>query len=182
MTEAPLLRLCDAQTRLITALIFETETQGRAPSVKSRVDIPIPELIGICDSGREALEMLLNALFFGRIKKPYPIILVARELLPSMISLLERLRRHFWEKSREGSPPDRLDDFDEAVKRFRQSVEEFLMKWPWFDPEQIRKSEAADDLGETRDARDALNELLHQARQREDGEDLVVETNITPHE
>jgi hypothetical protein len=99
-----------------------------------------------------------------------------------MISLLERLRRHFHQRSREGSPPDRLDDFDEAVKRFRQSAEQFLMKWPWFDPEQIKKFEAADDLGETRDARVVLNELLHQARRREDGEDSVVETNITPHE
>jgi len=180
MTEVPLLRLCDAQTRLITSLIFETETQGPVPRVKTRVDLPIPELIGICDSGREALEMLLNALFFKQIKKPYPISLVARKLLPNMITLLEWLRRHFRQKGKEGDTPDRLDDFEEAVNQFRQSAEQFLMKWPWFDPEQIKKSEAADDLGETQDAREALNELLHQARQRDQGQDLLVEFNTTP--
>jgi hypothetical protein len=162
MTELPLLQFCDAQVRLINRLVFDGETRDDAPGVHARIDRMIPELIAVCDSGREALEMMLNALIFHQIKKTYPIFLVVRELLPRTILLLERLRRHFREQSREGFPLDRLDDYEEAVNRFRKSVEQFLMKWPWFDPEEIKKSEDSDQRGEYREAREVLVELLHQ--------------------
>jgi len=167
MTEAPLLRLCDAQSKLLTALIFEPETAGAAPGVKTRIDIPIAELIGVCDSARDALVSMQTALFMQKINKPYPIALVAKEFLPGMISMLERLRRHLHRESKEGVAVDRLDDFDRAVNRFRASAEGFLMKWPWFDLERMGKAEPSGSPGDLRDASEVLNDLLQQARQRE---------------
>ena len=54
MTELPLLRFCDAQIRLITRLVFEDEPRSNRPG-DARIEGLIPELVGVCDTGYDAL-------------------------------------------------------------------------------------------------------------------------------
>jgi hypothetical protein len=181
LTPLQLLRFCDAQFRLIARLVLEVEPRSDTPRVNARIEALIPELIAVCDRGGEALEMLLNAFVLREIKKTYPIATVSRELLPNMICLLEQLKRHFRRMVKDEPPPEHLADFEAAVKRFRLTAVQFLLKWPWFDPEQIKEfDEAIFERGDYQDAREALNELLHQARERAEGEDRVLATVSTP--
>jgi hypothetical protein len=98
-----------------------------------------------------------------------------------MISLLERVRRLGRQAREEGTPPTKLDEYEQAVNRFRRSAIDFLMGWPWGASESWEKVAAAIERGEHQDAKEALNELLDQARRREQGKDQVVEPIASPH-
>jgi hypothetical protein len=181
MNEASLLRFCDAQTKLIIDLIFDHAGEADASSVPARLDPILPHLIEYCETGKHALEVLGLALLSNQITKTEPISLVVRESVPRMISLLERVRRLGRQARAEGIPPTGLDEYEKAVNRFRKSAIDFLMHWPWGSMEPWEKSAAAAyERGEFREAREALNELLEQARQREQANDRVTEPAMAP--
>jgi hypothetical protein len=161
MTEAPLLSLCAAHIDIIADLVPFWEKEGEMVDSSAQGSEIVTHLIRVFRTTSEALDALRTALFLNKIKKTQPIGLVACDLLPRMIALAERIRRHLRRQAEKGCVIEQRDDIEKAIDQFRKDAVDFLKNWPWVDFERIAKSEAAFRRGEYQDAREALNELLH---------------------
>jgi hypothetical protein len=175
MTEAPLLSFCAAQIDVIFDLLPLWENEEIIAAGVEEGDVVLTHLTSLFKAASQALDSVHTAFFLGAIKKPERISPVVRKLLPRMIALGERIRRRYRLGQAAGSPTPQFVQFEEAIDQFRKDAVDFLKHWPWIDPERLAASEAAVKRGEYRDAREFLNELLHQAQLRSGDTDLGVE-------
>jgi hypothetical protein len=161
MTEYPLINVCAAQAKVLSALLPLVSEPESNEVILPLLDSLVPGVIDICRTGTEALEALRTALFFKRIKKPQAIGDAARQYLPIVLTWLEMFRRRYRAAERAGSGVQQFDELNAAVRDFRKAAVEFLLKWPWVNHEFLAVSKAAYERGEFQDAREALNEILH---------------------
>jgi tetratricopeptide (TPR) repeat protein len=160
MTEYPLINVCAAQAKVLSALLPLASEPESNEAILPLLDSLVPGVIDICRTGTEALEALRTALFLKKIKKTQAIGQAARQYLPVVLTWLERYRRRCRAAEKAGSGVRQFDELNAAIKDFRKASEEFLLKWPWVNLENLAASRAAYERGEFQDAREALNEIL----------------------
>jgi hypothetical protein len=178
MTEVSLLKLCDAQTRLLLEALGPRDLTIESRDEVRRVESLLDASTHVCEAVADALESLKTALFLKKIRKTQAIALAAGEALPRLIAAMERVRR----LARTSEIPEpRAAEFERVVDQFRHNTIDFLMQWPRADLGQIAESAAAYERGEFQSARDALNELLHRSSRADQAKDRAVELIEPPH-
>jgi hypothetical protein len=178
MTEVSLLKLCDAQARLLLEALGPRDRTVESADESQRVESLVDASTLVCEAVSDALESLQTALFLKQIRKTQAIALAAGEALPRLVAVMERVRRL---ARSSGVPKPRAATFERVVDQFRRDAIEFLMRWPRADLGQIAESAAAYERGEFQSARDALNELLHRSSRADQTKDREVELIEPPH-
>ena len=148
MTEEPLLALCAAHFDVLADLVPYWEKEGELASGAAQGSEIVTHLIQVFGRTSEALDALRTALFLNKVKKTQPIGLMARDLLPRMIALAERIRRHLRRQTEKGCEIERGDEIEKAIDQLRRDAVDFLKNWPWVDFQRIALSEAAFQRGE----------------------------------